>query len=296
MAKVSVKKLMKQSAESLKDVMIDQLGTIADNMINQIMAKSKGLTYSNRLDALIGLTPDGINNYKSMLFDAMVIIANDGIDSARKEVPKAKKVKLSTTTLLKNLPPKLQDKIKTRNQLLIGKQVGDLQKTLEFAYATNEDTTDSFSQLKEDLEDSAFAWLDGTAVRLGADITAATIINESRNAFFMDDDVLEEIDAFEFVNGDPVSPICQDLAGTVFAKDDADMFRYTPPLHWNCKSSIQAILAGDLGKREIKKLQPSSAELEDSIQFSDTKHTSKCGHHHTKEFQDLVDCIVFLKE
>jgi NAD+--asparagine ADP-ribosyltransferase len=81
--------------------------------------------------------------------------------------------------------------------------------------------------------------------------------------------VKEEIDAFEFVNGDPVSEVCQDLAGTVFDKDDPDLFRYTPPLHWNCKSYIRPILKGNLGNKTIEKLKPSSKKIEETIQFTE---------------------------
>lgn len=251
--------------------MANGLASIGDDLINQVRIAMKSLTSSNRLDALHGLSPSGVNQYKADLLDAMALVALDAIDNARKEVPKAKKVKLSIQNVDK-LPAKLRDKIKTRNQLLVGKQVGDLQKVIEFAYAQNEDTTDSDSLIIQDMKDSAVGFIEGTAIDAGASLTAANTINDAREAFFFDDEVLQEIDAFEFVNGDPVTPICQDLAGTIFAKDDPNMFRYTPPLHWNCKSYIQPILSGDLGKRKIEELKPSTAKLESQIQFSEYKH------------------------
>lgn len=267
-------KLMREAQKGLKEIMQVQLAVIADNMISQVMAAARKLPTSKRLDALHGITPKGIQEYRSLLLDGIVLIAEDGIESARKEVPKAKKVKLAR---IDRFTPKLRDKMKTRTELLIGKQIGDLQKVIEFAYATNEDTTDSDDTVEQDLRDSALGWLDGTALEAGASITASTVINDARDAFFFDPEVLEEIEAFQFVNGDPVTDICQDLEGTIFAKDDPDMFRYTPPLHWNCKSYIIPIVNGNLKGREIEKLEPSTKELKEQIQFHDVFSIVKDG-------------------
>lgn len=226
---------IREGAKELKDLMYSGLEGIANEMISQISSRMKRLIPSERLNAIKDLETPGLMAYKANLLEALSLLAMDAINQARKEVPKAKNVKL---TEFDKLPAALQKKLKSRNDLLVGKQIGDLQKVIEFAYISNEDTTDSDALVTQDLHDSAIGWLDGTSLSSGADITAATVISDARDAFFFDFDVLEEIEAFEFVNGDPVTPICQDLAGTIFAKDDAEMFRYTPPLHWN------AVLSG----------------------------------------------------
>lgn len=287
-SKSEARKQIREGGRQLKELMQDGLAQIGENMIAQIKSNMKGLTASNRLSAINGIKPVGIADYKANVLDAMAILAHDGIDQARKEVPKAKKIRLVETNLDK-LPPKLRDKILTRNQLLVGKQIGDLQAAIEFAYSTNEDTTDSDDQIVQDMRDSAAGFIDGTAIEAGANLTAATVINDARDAFFFDDQVLEEIEAFEFVNGDPVSPICQDLAGTVFAKDDPNLGRYTPPLHWNCKSAIFPILNGNLGNKEIEKLKPSKSELDKYVQFSE--HSSCI---HTTGKIGFDECLDFI--
>lgn len=269
--KSSVRKDIRQAGKDLKLIMQQGLSEISENMIAQISAAMKSLTPSTRLEALNNIVPEGINAYKADVLDAMVVLSIESLAGARKEVPKAKKVRL-TKTNINQLPPKLREKIITRNQLLVGRQISDLQSVIEFAYAMNEDTTDSDDTVMQDMRDSAVGFIDGTAIEAGANLTAATVINEAREAFFFDDEVLQEIEAFEFVNGDPVSPICQDLAGTVFAKDDPDLFRYTPPLHYNCKSAIFPILNGNLGSREVTKLEPSKAELNKYVQFDEHSH------------------------
>jgi SPP1 gp7 family putative phage head morphogenesis protein len=274
--KPKINKDIGEATKALKEIMTEELTRIADDLISQVMRQAKQLTPSQRLKALSGLQPTGIRNYTDMLKTAFSVIASESIDKARKEVPKKKKVALfiednETVSLdeFDRLPPKLRKKILAQTNLLIGKQIGDLQKVIEFAYTTAEDETDSLEQIQADLNDSAIGWLDGTAIESGAALNAATTINSARNAFFFDDDVLEEVDAFEFVNGDPVSDICNDLTGTIFSKDDPSADRYMPPLHFQCKSYILPILKGNLGDRKIEKLQPSKKSLDAQVQFHD---------------------------
>ena len=266
MAKKTPTKQISEAAKIMKKVMRENLGKISENLIDQLMKRARKATPAQRVNASKDLTPRGLREYKAMMLELMAALALDAIDQAHKEVPKIKKIKLAE---IDKLPPELRRKIKNRNDLLVGKQIADLLAVIEFAYANNQDTIDSDDIVEDDVRDSAVGWLDGAALTAGADVTASTVINEARDAFFTEPDVEEEIEAYQFVNGDPVTPICKDLAGTVFAKDDPNRFRYTPPLHWNCKSYIRPILKGNLGNKEIQKLKPSSQKIEDSIQFSE---------------------------
>lgn len=282
-----------EGSKIIEEIMLTHLEKISANFIDDVMAKYKSLPDANKLNAIVGLKPTGVEEYKKDLLDSLSDLSVDALNLAKKEVPKAKNVKFAEPTSFSKLPKDLQKKLIARNELLIGKQLGDLQKVIEFAYAANEGVYDSPNELESQLNDSAVGWLDGTSVSSGAELTTATIISDAREAFFFEDDVLDEIDAFEFVNMDPVTPICQDLAGTVFDKEDPDLFKYTPPLHWNCKSYIRPILKGNLGGREIEKLKPSSKALEDSIQFHEVKEKHYCFHLWDRNFLlDWIHCKV----
>ncbi len=277
--KVNIAKDIREASIELKDMMLDQLGGIAENMISQIMGKAKNLTPSRRLDAIADVTPKGIQEYRSLLTDGMAVLALETIEKTRKELPASVKNKRFADSIDK-LPPALRDKLKKRSQLLIDKQIGDLMAVVKFAYSTNEDTTDSDEVLTKDLSDSAVDWLDSTAIEAGSTLTAGTVINDTRMAVFQDEDVQAQMEGYAFMNGDPVTEVCQDLSdefgpdsGNFIAKDDPNLFRYTPPLHWNCKSWIEAILVGNLDDREPKDFKPSTAKIEEGIQFAHS-----CGH------------------
>jgi hypothetical protein len=267
--KITPRQQITESTKVLKKLMEAHLDMIGANFVSDIMKGFRNATPANRINVTKDVTAKGVNDYKADLLEALASLSVDALDLARKEVPKAKNVELAD---IDDLPPDLRKKLKARVDLLIGKQISDLQSEVNFAYQTNQVVLGGDEELEYFLNESAASWVGGTSVQAGASITSATVISDAREAFFFDDDVKEEIDAFEFVNGDPVTPICTDLEGTVFDKDDPDLFRYTPPLHWNCKSYIRPILKGNLGNRQVEKLRPSSKKIEETIQFVECDH------------------------
>jgi hypothetical protein len=80
---------------------------------------------------------------------------------------------------------------------------------------------------------------------------------------------LDELESFTFMNGDPVSPICQDLEGTTCSIDDPNFARYSPPLHHNCKSYWSANLKGSGRKIDPNGLGPSKSSLNKYITLAE---------------------------
>lgn len=278
-SKSKARMLMKDGGAILREAFQEGLSDIGIEIISQVIARARRLNPSERYRAITEkVSWPGENAYRQRVVELLAALSFDAVGTARAEVPKAKKIKLSEeldsiklaqTVLLDKLPKALQDKIRKRAELLVGAQLSSLQQTIFFQYNNSFESTEDLSVIEDDLKEATIEFLGGPSISAGAEITSSYMVNESRSAFFMDSDVLEEVDAFEFVNGDPVTPICQDLNGTIFAKDDPNMFRYTPPLHWNCKSYIQPVLKGNLKGREIEKLKPSTKKLDDSIQFAE---------------------------
>ena len=206
-------------------------------------------------------------------------MSSDALDQARKDVPAAKNVKLmeNEERLLfgefENLPADIRRRINNSNQLLIDTQIADLEKAIFFQFNSSLSSDKPIKEIESDMSEKAESYITGNAIKAGASVVAANVVNEARNAFFFDKKTLEHIEAFQFMNGDPVSLICNDLAGLIFDKNDPNAFRYTPPLHYNCKSWIRPILRLKKGQ-EIQKFKPSTKKIEDTIQFSDIGEAS----------------------
>lgn len=285
MAKLTPRMEIKEAGKILTDLFTEELSKIGDEMVKQAMS-----AWRDGKKSLGELKWPGEMEYRARVRDTLTLLASQSILKARSEVPKAKNVKLfdenesilfaATSLIFDKLPKDVRDFITKQCDLLVGTQLGDLERNLKFQYLDSFGTTDSELLFEEDMTEVCVDYIDGNSVRNGANLLASKTVNEARQAFFFDDETLEEIDAFEFVNGDPVTDICNDLAGKVFAKDDPNMWRYTPPLHWNCKSYIVPILKGKLGRREIEKLKPSTKKLEEQIQFSEC---GCCGHTYLTE-------------
>jgi len=278
MAKAKVKKEIVEAAALLKELMIENLTFVAESMIDQIMRNYKKLTPSKRYDSIKDLNAKGMKEYKDEMLAAMAVISAMAIENARKEIPAASKVKLSewnesalSLGEFEKLPPKVRNRLKSQVDLLLNTQKSDLDKVIMFQFSSSLESTDSEDIIRHDIFESAEDFILGPSIDAGAGVVAARGINEARQAFFFDDEVLEEVDAFQFVNDAPETPICDDLNGKIFAADDPEFQRYTPPLHYNCKSYIIPILKGKLGDRKIERLKPSKADLDKYVQFSGEK-------------------------
>ena len=284
MARKNISKQIKESKESIQDVMQINLAKIAESMVSQIMKKANSLPKSQILNSTKDVKPNGQNQYKSELKSAIAVVSSDAIDQARSEVPAAKNVKLmeNEERLLfgefEKLPPDIRRRINSANTLLIGTQISDLEKAIFFQFNSSVASDKTMKEIEFDMNEKAEAYITGPSITSGSTVVAANAVNEARNAFFFKDDVLDQIEAFQFMNGDPVSVICNDLEGIIFDKNDPNAFRFTPPLHFNCKSWIRPILKLKKGQ-EIEKFKPSTKEIEDTIQFSDIEEASSpCCH------------------
>lgn len=276
LAEVNAKKQIEAGKAQLKLSMQKGLKEMGQDLISQVMAKVKRLPQSQQLQAIKSLNINGVNSYKAEIQGALAHIATNSINQARKEIPKKKHVKLSENegsfrfSEFDQLPSGVQKKVQAQSQLLVDSQLADLEKAVFFQFSHSVDSTDADPVLESDMQGSVDFYIGGASVDAAAGNSTALIVNQARNAFFFDDEVLDEVESFTFTNGDPVSPICQDLAGQTFAKDDPEAQRYFPPLHHNCKSYLVPNLVGGRSK-EIGDLSPSKASLEQYITLGEKR-------------------------
>ncbi len=241
--------------------MREELQKIGDRFVQDLMRKYRASTQAQRINAFKQVSPVGAGAYERQVTDWFTEIAARAIKDTKKELELADITKL---------PSKIQKRIKAQSALLVGKQITDLVASIVFKYAANvENSAGSEAILENEIQNASDEFVDGPSIEKGATNAAGVIVNESRNAAFYEPETLDEIESFTFVNGDPVSEICQDLAGRTFAKDDPEAERYQPPLHWNCKSYIVANLKGSGKEIDPRGLTPSSAKIAQTVQFEE---------------------------
>ena len=214
----------------------------ASGMIESIIANYKDLPESRKIEAINGIELKGLRDYQAALKQELTDIAFEAIEGARREVPKAKKVKLAE---FESLPKSVRLFLNMQSRVMASSTYADLEKYVFLQYGNSVGSTDSANLIEQDLMEAAESYVGGSSVTAAGGNLGAGVVNTSRTAFFFDEEVLEEIESFTFVNGDPVSPICQEMAGQTCSKADVESQRLFPPLHHNCKSYLIVNLVGD---------------------------------------------------
>ena len=87
-------KQIREGAKEVRSLMIIHLEEIAQSITKQIMINVRKLPKAKQLNATKDIKPKGLNEYKRDLKSTLAVISLDALDLARKEVPKASKVKL----------------------------------------------------------------------------------------------------------------------------------------------------------------------------------------------------------
>lgn len=241
-----------EAQDKVREVVKKNLKTIGADLNKQIMINYRKLGDSQKTDAINGVSSAGSAKYFQEIKDTLVGICTDALAQARKEVPKAKTAKLGE---FESLPKRTQKYLTMQSRLMVTTTMADLEKVTFMQFGDAVMSTDSESIIADDLNQATDTYLNGASATAAGGNAASRLVNESRSAFFFDDQVLNEVESFTFVNGDPVSDICQSLAGQTFRSDDPNAARYFPPLHMNCKSYIVPNLVGDENNPDITGLK-----------------------------------------
>ena len=255
--KATINSQLTTSAKLVSEAMAKELDKRTIDLIDNIgnrMARVKPSEWRRVLRTQEKLQAS--QEYQRGLKKALTEVAGRAINQARNEVPGGRKIKVFENIKgrmsyqlvddsFKNLPPKTRELILTDSKLAVDSQFTSISNAVIFQANSAVDETEDINVIKKRMSEEkdrriqgqGKTGINGAIVTAGADLTAKSY-NTARIEFFQVPEVLEKIEAFQFQNTDPKSPICQDLNGTIFKKDDPESDRYLPPLHHNCKSFI----------------------------------------------------------
>lgn len=252
LAEKKAQRVIGDAQDRVRAILKKHLKGSNEKLVDSIMAAYKNLPESQKLDAINGLRASASREFGSELKEELTQIALESTKTAAKEVPAKKK--LAAAPIVKNfadLPKKIQKRILNQSRLLVETTLADLEKVVFLQFGDSIISTDSALLIAQDLEEAGQTFTSGASVSAAGGNAASRLVNEARTAYFFDEQVLEEIESFTFVNGDPVSEICQDMAGQTCSKADVEAQRLFPPLHHNCKSYIIPNLVGAKGNPKV---------------------------------------------
>lgn len=271
------KALIDQQAPKLTADIRTAINFSSAKYINDVMARYRQLPKAKKQNATSKIKLGGINNLKKDLKKTLSQTATLSIDMARKEVPTKKDIELNDNERdmlrmtakfgdIKDIKLNEFSKTPAYIQVLVAKQADllssaaltEMRERIDFSFSSIETKSADENVIKQAMEEEAKAYSDAGVLKLKGTNAASLMVNEGRDAFFFEPEVLEEIHSFTFVNFAPKSAICRELAGTTFNTNDAESLRYTPPLHHNCKSYLRANLKSSKGadNLEVSTLSP----------------------------------------
>lgn len=277
--------------ENVKSVMQDNLQIILDGYEKQIRTAWKTSNPNGRRNLALQLEPRGVAEYAAALREQLAIIATRSINEAKKETPKANKMKIKLAESIQlatkvggyfdALPAGIKNIIKNQAGLIAETQAADINKVVSFQFLSSADSTDDVNQVIKDIDAAILPTIEDASTGAGMSIDAAagnavsSSVNQARLEWFFEPEVLATIESFTFTNEDPVSQICQELDGTTWAVGDPDIDRYTPPLHHNCKSRL---MVNEVGDKSNPKIDRGDTALSKSALDSMTLSEHKCDH------------------
>lgn len=195
----------------------------------------------------------GRKDYRNKLRIELASISEESTRRVLKELG-MQNVKFDEFTgILKSVPFSMRDKLRADIEQIVNAQDEELNKRMFFVASQKLDTTDSVDALIKDMKDAAEKYTVTSGV-LGTAATNAVSgdVNSTRNAVFQTPEVFAEIESFVIVNPSPDAPICKNLAGRVFSKEEYKT-RDLPPYHHNCETTVRAQLKG---QKNIKPINP----------------------------------------
>jgi len=273
------KKLIEKQAPKVSSAIKEAMEFASAKYVNDVMNRYRQLSDAKKQNASSTVKMGGINNLKKDLKRTLTDTVAKAIEMARKEIPSKKDIELSNNERdMIRMVEKYGDaseiklnefsKLPTYVQVLIAKQADliaadsltDLRKRIDFSYSSILTKTKDENVIKQAMVEESEKFIESNQVEVKGTNAAALMVNEGRESFFFDDEVIDEIHSFTFVNFDPKSAVCIELAGTTFKTSDAESLRYVPPLHHNCKSYLRANLKVSRGveELEISTLSPSA--------------------------------------
>lgn len=254
------KQLIDRESPNVAELMRVNMTQVADKYIADLLRNYSRLSDKEKLKATRGLNFGFKARFKRQLQGEFADIAQMSIKMARSEVPNKKNVKLSDWTRfdaniialaeenntkfsdVSNLPRRLQTLLANEAELHSEKLSTDVTEVVAFQFNTSESSTKDAAVIRQDVEEAALKKIESGAVTTAANNVTSLIINEARNTFFFEQEVLDEIESFTYMNSSPVAAICIRLRGVTFATNNAEMLRHAPPNHHSCKSWLRANL------------------------------------------------------
>lgn len=270
---------IKDRAKSVHSLMQSELNGRVANYLSKIQKQLKKESNVAKKRKIIETSElPGRSDYKKKIRLEIATLAKEATRNVLKELNNPKVKFDEFNEILKSVPFALRDKLKSNIEAIVGDQDKELEKRMFFIASQKLDTTDSVDAIIADMKKAAESYTEsGVLTTVATNVTSGTV-NSARNAVFQTPEVFEEIESFIIVNPSPDAPICKELTGRVFTKEQYNN-EELPPYHHNCETTVKAQLKGQKNNLPVNPigLKPTGSQ-EDIERILKSKTFRECGH------------------
>lgn len=245
----------------LQMTMQTQLGKLVDFTVKKLENELK--TRGNDTDRITVLNRVNIdvNKYQDILEREFGRQVGVGTKQAQRDLA-AKGVKeFAETAAFKaqteHLPSHVKAGLKAQARQQAKSHKLKLEDIVVFAGVAGADDNRTDAQVIAQIQSKMAEFIAGQAVASAARTVSSQNINRGRNAFFLGDDAISQITAFQYsaVIDGRTTDICLSLDGQIFAPGQASL-RFRPPNHFGCRSILVPITVNEKIKTNVEKLAP----------------------------------------
>jgi hypothetical protein len=248
LAEPSVGRNIEKVGKELSGIMAEQMTLRGNKLVSQMMKIWRDAPKSQRMKQVNRLNVPGKNEYKRLMSNILADVYVRATDGVKRELSRDG-LKLAEQSEIKELPSESKAAGASQADLITESQDADLRKNLFFSFTSKADTLPTEAQMNANLLRVVERYATGASIRTGGPNAVANAVNLARNAIFQKKETLERIESFVFTNPSPEAPICIELAGRVFTKEEYIVSDKLPPLHHHCNSWIKAQISGRAGNK-----------------------------------------------
>ncbi len=151
-------------------------------------------------------------------------------------------------------------------------QKNDIIKAIDLQYQSNLSSADD-AELEQILSDEADKVVTGPITVTGSDVQASQIVNESLivHAQKYEEETGDKILSWTYVaqDDDRTTDLCRELDGSTFDANDPNVTKFSPPLHFNCRSFMQVNTTRTKDNPTITGLPKLTKAAQQQMQFSE---------------------------
>lgn len=170
------------------------------------------------------------------------------------------------------LTPAQKKAVQAKVEVFSETQKNDVIKSVDLQYQNSLLYAED-DELEQDMLDAADKIIGGPMTTAGPDVQASGVVNDGlmEAADKYAEETGDQIVSYTYIakDDDRTTDLCRELDGMTLSATDPNVFKYSPPLHFNCRSYMQVNTSRTKNNPQITKIPKLTKVAQQQMQFSE---------------------------